>query len=50
MKTEDNTEIKGNTAFKYFGSTFTNSGKCKEELLNRTEHARKVTKTLNGLL
>jgi len=50
MKTEDNTEIKGTTAFMYFGSMFTNSGKCKVEVLNRNEHARKATKTLNGLL
>jgi hypothetical protein len=50
MKTDDNTEIKGTTAFKYFESMFTNSGKCKEEVLNRNEHVRKATKNLNGLL
>jgi hypothetical protein len=37
-------------AFKYLGSIVTNSGKCKEEVLNRTEQARKATRTLNGLL
>jgi hypothetical protein len=41
MKLEDDIEIKGSMAFKYLGSIFTNSGKCKE-VLNRTEQARKV--------
>jgi hypothetical protein len=36
--------------FKYLGSIFTNSGKCKEEVLNRIEQARKGTRTLNSLL
>lgn len=45
MKAEDNTKIKGTAAFKYFGSMFTNPGKCKEEVLNRIEHVRKAKKT-----
>jgi hypothetical protein len=49
MKLEDNIEIKGSMAFKYLGSIFTNSGKCKEVVLNRTEQARKATRTLNSL-
>jgi hypothetical protein len=49
MKLEDNIEIKGSMAFKYLRSIFTNSGKCKEEVLNRTEQARKATRTLNSL-
>jgi F0F1-type ATP synthase delta subunit len=50
MKLEDNVEIKGSMAFKYLGAIFTNSGKCKEEMLNRNEQARKATITLNNLL
>jgi hypothetical protein len=47
MKLEDNIEIKGSMAFKYLGSIFTNSVKCKEEVLNRSEQAKKSTRTLN---
>jgi hypothetical protein len=36
--------------FKYLGSIFTNSGKCKEEVLNRIEQASKRTRILNSLL
>jgi hypothetical protein len=36
MKTEDNSDITGTTAFKYLGPMFTDSGKCKEEELIRT--------------
>jgi hypothetical protein len=50
MKLEDNIEIKGSMAFTYLGSIFTNPGKCKEEVLNRIQQARKVTTTLNSLL
>jgi hypothetical protein len=50
MTIGDNIEIKGPLAFKYFGSIFTNLGKCKEEMLNRIEQARKVASTLNSLL
>jgi hypothetical protein len=32
------------------GSTFTNFGKCNEEVLNRTEQARRATRALNSLL
>jgi hypothetical protein len=46
MRLEDNIEIKGNMAFKYLGSIFTSSGKCKEEVLNKTEQAKKATRTL----
>jgi hypothetical protein len=48
MKLEDNIEIKGSIChtFRYLGSIFTNSGKCKEEVLNRVEQARKATKIL----
>jgi len=41
MKLEDNIKIKGSMAFKYLGSIFTNSGKCKK-VLNRIQQARKV--------
>jgi hypothetical protein len=50
VKLEDNVEINGSMAFKYLGSIFTNSGKCKEEVLNRIEQARKAIRTLNSLL
>jgi hypothetical protein len=50
MTVEDNIEIKGTLAFKYFGSIFTNLGKCKEEVLNRIEQARKAASTLSSLL
>jgi F0F1-type ATP synthase delta subunit len=50
MKLEYNIEIKSSMGFKYLGSIFKNSGKCKEEVLNRIEQARKATKTLNSLL
>lgn len=50
MTVEDNIEIKGTLAFKYFGSIFTNLGKCREEMLNRIEQARKAISTLNSLL
>jgi hypothetical protein len=42
-------EIKDSMAFKYLGSIFTNSGKCKE-VLNGIEQARKATRALNILL
>jgi len=50
MKIEANAEIKGITAFKYFGSVFTYLGKCKEKVLNRNEWVRRATRTLNSPL
>jgi hypothetical protein len=48
MKLED-IEMKGSMEFKYLGSIFSNSGKCKE-VLNGIEQARKATRALNILL
>jgi hypothetical protein len=46
MKFDNNIEIKGSMAFKH-----TNSGKCKEEVLNRSEQIGKASaRTLNSLL
>jgi hypothetical protein len=50
MKIDDNIEIQGTTPFKYLGSIFIHSKKCKEELLNRIEQDSKATGTLNSLL
>ena len=50
MKIEDNIEIQGTTPFKYLGSIFIHSKKCKEELLNRIEQDSKARGTLNSLL
>jgi Mg2+ and Co2+ transporter CorA len=50
MKLEDNIEIKGSMAIKYLVSIFINSGKCKEETMNRIAKTRKATVTLNSLL
>jgi len=49
MVTYANIEIKGSRSYKYLGSIFMNSGKCKE-MLNRTEQAMKATRALNSLL
>jgi len=49
MVTYANIEIKGRS-YKYLGSIFMNSGKCKEDVLNRTEQAMKATRALNSLL
>jgi hypothetical protein len=45
-----NIEIGSSKSYKYLGSIFTNSGKYKEEVLNRTEQATKATRALNSLL
>jgi len=50
MVTYANIEIKGSKSYKYLGSIFMNSGKYKEEVLNRTEQAMKATRALNSLL
>jgi hypothetical protein len=46
IKVEDNIVTKGTMAFKYLESIFTNSRKCKEEVLNRRGKAGKATRTL----
>jgi len=46
MVTYANIEIKGSRSYKYLGSIFMNSGKCKEEVLNRIEQAMKATRAL----
>ena len=50
MVTYANIEIKGSNSFKYVGSIFMNSGKCKEESLNRIEQAMKATGAQNSLI
>jgi hypothetical protein len=50
MNIEANIDIKGTAAFKYLRSIFTDSGKCKEEVLNRIEKAGKAGRALNSLV
>jgi len=47
MKIDVKIEIKGTTGFKCLGSIFTYLRKCKEEVLNRSGQATKVTGTLS---
>jgi hypothetical protein len=45
VELEHNIEIKGSRSFKYLGSVLMKSGKCNEEVLNRTGQARKAAST-----
>jgi len=51
IKPEHNIDIKGSRPFKYLGSHLhMNSGKCNEEVLNKTEQARKAKRAVSSLL